>query len=168
MDTTWLPVPLHAAVVHLPIALTVLAPLVAVVALVAIRRHAPPRATWMVAIASLVLLIGSGFAAKETGEDEEDMVEKVVSEATLESHEEAADQFLVVTGVVLAVALAGLAGGGVGQMARITATIGTFALVWVGYNVGHSGGRLAYQEGAASAYRVGAATAGAPAGEHEQ
>jgi uncharacterized membrane protein len=168
MDSTWLPVPLHAAVVHLPIALTVLAPLVAVVALVAIRRQAPPRATWMVAIGTLVLLLGSGFAAKETGEDEEEIVEKVVAEATLESHEEAADQFLVVTGVVLAVALAGLARGRLGDVARVTATVGTVALVWVGYNVGHSGGRLAYQEGGASAYRVGAAPAGDLRGEHER
>lgn len=155
-----LPVPLHPLIVHLPIALTVLVPLFAVGTLWAVKRGAPPRRTWGITVALLAVLLGSGQLAKETGEDEEEAVEQVVGDAALETHEEAADVFMAVTGAVLLVAAAGLAGGQIGTVARVVATAGTVALVVVGYNVGHSGGALVYEHGAASAYSAGATGAG--------
>ena len=147
-----LPSPLHPLLVHMPIALTVLVPLFAIGALWAIRRGAHVRQAWGIAVALLALLLTSGWVALQTGQNEEEKVEGVVSESALERHEEAAEAFLIATGVVLLLASAGFARGRVGSVARGIATVGTVALIGAGYNVGHSGGALVYSEGAGMAY----------------
>jgi hypothetical protein len=152
MWTNLLPDPLHAAVVHLPMALAVLLPLAALVALVAIKRGAAPRPTWGVMVLMVALLIGSGLVAKETGEDGEDRVEQLVPETALEAHEEAADRFLVVGAVVLVLSLVGLRRDRLGGGARIAATLGTIAVLAAGWSVGHAGGELTYRYGGAAAY----------------
>ncbi|NOT08556.1 MAG: hypothetical protein HOP28_10170 [Gemmatimonadales bacterium] len=154
-----LPSPLHPLVVHMPIALTVLTPLFAIGALWAIRRGANYRRAWGMAVGSLALLVTSGWVALQTGEREEERVEQVVAETLIEGHEEAAETFLVASGVVLLVAAAGVVRGRTGAVARWVATIGTVALVAAGYKVGHSGGALVYGGGAGSAYATGAAAA---------
>lgn len=148
-----LPSPLHPLVVHLPIALTILAPLAALVSLYAIRRGANPLRTWGVTVGLLAMLTGSAWLALETGEREEEVVEPVVREANLETHEEAAEAFLLASGVVLLIAGAGLLRGSAGTWSRRVAAVATLGLVGAGWQVGHSGGALVYRDGAASAYR---------------
>jgi uncharacterized membrane protein len=155
-----LPDPLHPAVVHFPIVLAILAPVVAAGALWAIRRGADVRRAWGIAVLSLGALLVSAWAATQTGEQQEDRVERVVSEGAIHTHEEAAELFLFATLGVVAVAAVGLAGGGIGRAARVAGAAGTLALVGLGANVGRSGGELVYRHGAASAY-----TSGAPARE---
>jgi len=149
---SFLPTPLHPLIVHLPIAMTVLLPLFGLGALIAIRRGARVLPVWALATAMMALTLGSGLLAKETGEDEEDAVEQVVSEQSIETHEEAADAFILATGVVLVIAGAGFIRGGVGSTARAAAAAGTLVVLYMGYNVGHTGGQLVYRDGAASAY----------------
>ncbi len=149
---SFLPTPLHPLIVHLPIAMTVLLPLFGLGALIAIRRGGRVLPVWGLATAMIALTIGSGLLAKETGEDEEDAVENVVPRESLHTHEEAADAFLLATGVVLVIAGVGFVRGGVGSTARAVAAAGTLAVVGFGYNVGHTGGQLVYRDGAASAY----------------
>ncbi|MBL8998230.1 MAG: hypothetical protein JNL44_13030 [Gemmatimonadetes bacterium] len=146
------PNPLHPAVVHLPIALTVLVPAFAVGALVAIRRGARPVRAWGITTALLATLSLSAWVSLETGADQEDRVERVVTEQAIHSHEEAAEAFLALSLLVLVIAGAGLLNGRIGTGARLAATAGTLALIVAGYRVGHSGGALVYQHGAASAY----------------
>ena len=57
--------------------------------------------------------------------------------------------------VVLGIAGVGLTRGRIGQTARVVGTVGALALVVAGWQVGHSGGSLVYQHGAASAYTKG-------------
>jgi uncharacterized membrane protein len=147
-----LPDPLHPAVVHFPIVLAVLAPIFAAGALWAIRRGGRPSRAWGVATIVFALLAASSWVAVETGEQQEERVENVVSERPLESHEEAAELFLIATGAVLAVAALGLVRGTVGRVARIAAAAGSVALLGIGWNVGRTGGELVYRHGAASAY----------------
>lgn len=157
-----LPEPLHPAVVHLPMALVALLPVAAIVALWAIHRGARPLHAWAVPLAFAVLLTGSAWLALETGEQEEERVEEVVSESVLHEHEEAAERFLVLAGVLTLVAGVGLAGGTVGSAARILATVGTIGVLVAGVQVGSLGGELVYVHGAASAYtdaQVGSASA---------
>lgn len=160
-----LPNPLHAAVVHMPMALTVLVPIFAIGALIAVQRGARPLRTWGVAAAMFAVLSLSAWASLETGEDQEDTVEVVVPKAALKTHEEAADKFLWLSVGVLGIAAVGLLGGRIGTGARVLATIGSGVLLVAGYNVGHSGGQLVYQHGAASAYTtdsiIGAGSPGA-------
>jgi len=157
MLSNLLPSPLHPAIVHLPIALTILVPLFAVGALVAIRRGARPLVAWGITTALLSALAGSAWVSLETGEQQEDVVEAVVPERAFESHEEAAEAFLLLSVAVLGVASVGLLRNRAGSAARVVATVGTLALVVGGYRVGHSGGALVYTHGAASAYTSGTA-----------
>jgi uncharacterized membrane protein len=147
-----LPSPLHPLVVHMPIALTILLPLFAIGALIAIRRKARVRVAWGLTIAMLALLLGSGWAALQTGEIEEERVERFVNEDAVEEHEEAGKQFVYAAGAVLLLSGVGLIGGPTGAAARVVVTLATVALVGMGYNVGHSGGRLVYGGGAGQAY----------------
>jgi uncharacterized membrane protein len=167
MFDTILPYPLHPAVVHLPIALTLLVPLFAIGALVVIRRGTRPLRAWGLATALFATLSLSAWAAVETGEEADEQVEAVVAEAPLETHEEAAENFLRLSVIVLGVALVGLASGRAGQAGRIAATLGALVLVVAGWRVGHTGGALVYQHGAAAAYVIdstgAAGTSAAPA-----
>ena len=87
--------PLHALIVHMPIALTVLVPLFALLGLWLGRRVMKPHVAWAFPVGMLALLLASGVAADKTGEQQEDKVERVVPEAALERHEEAAAEVLV-------------------------------------------------------------------------
>jgi uncharacterized membrane protein len=154
------PNPLHPAVVHLPIALTLLVPAFAAVALVAIQRGARPLRAWGVTTALLALLSLSAWVSLETGEGQEERVEQVVPERAIDAHAAAAESFLALSLLVLAVAGVGLLNGKVGTAGRVTAAAGTIALLVAGYRVGHSGGALVYEHGAASVYVTGAAASG--------
>jgi len=157
--------PLHPVVVHFPIVLAVLLPISAAWALWAIRKGTTPRRAWSVPAAMAVALAVSALVAVKTGEAQDERVERVVAEQPLESHEEAAEIFLAVSsGLALLVAV-GLAGGRVGGVARGLGTAGAVGLVALAAYVGHSGGKLVYQYGAASAYTGAQARSSASGGE---
>lgn len=150
-----LPNPLHPAIVHFPVVLAVLLPLFAIGALWAIRRGARPRRAWGIPLAVAVALTVSAWGAVETGEEQDERVERVVTEQPLSAHEEMAETFLAGSAVLALIAAAGLIGGVVGRAARVTALLGSLALVAGAARVGHSGGELVYRYGAASAYASG-------------
>lgn len=161
-----LPDPLHPAVVHFPIVLTFLLPLVALGALWHARRNPGSRGAWMLTVALAGALTASAWMAVETGEGDEEGAEQVVPDAALESHEEAAERFLLLSAGVLLVAGAGLLRGRIGTGARLATTAGAFGLVVAGALVGHSGGELVYRHGAAAAHAQGN-PGGGTAGEIE-
>ena len=152
--------PLHPLVVHVPIVLTFLLPISVVAALLVIRKGTTPRRAWAVPVAVAAALAASAYVAVETGENEEERVERVVAEGALGGHEEAAERFLVLSGVLLLVAAAGFLPRTVGRAARLVTAAGAVGLVAAGVQVGHSGGTLVYREGAASAYATPGGTAG--------
>src|ERR671919_2863830 len=98
-----LPDPLHPVVVHFPLVLVALLPLFVAGALWAIRRGAAPGRAWLLPLGMAAALTASAFVALRTGEAEEERVEAVVAEAVLHPHEEAAERFLVMSGLLLAV-----------------------------------------------------------------
>ena len=145
-------IPLHPLVVHFPIVLSTLLPISVLVALWSIRKGATPRKVWAVPLALAAALTLSAFVATETGENEEERVEEVVARRAIHGHEEAAERFLMLSGVLLAVAAGGLLPRTAGRAARLVTAAGALGLVAAGVQVGHSGGTLVYREGAASAY----------------
>jgi uncharacterized membrane protein len=147
-----LPDPLHPAVVHFPIVLAFLLPIFALAAIWAIHRGSATARTWLVPVALSAALALSSWVAVQTGEGQEEKVEDIVPNAALDTHEEAAELFLTLSGVLVLVAGAGFLPGVAGRTARAAAALGAVGLVAVGANVGHSGGELVYKHGAASAY----------------
>ena len=145
-------IPLHPLVVHFPIVLAVLLPISVGIALVVIRKGATPRRVWSVPLALAAALTLSAWVATQTGETQEDRVERVVARGALHGHEESAERFLVLSGVLVLVAAAGLVSGTVGRAARLVTAAGAVGIVAAGAQVGHSGGLLVYRHGAASAY----------------
>ena len=145
---------LHPKIVHLPVALAVVVPLVAAAVVAAWRRGLMPRRTWLVVIGLQALLVGGGMVAMETGEIDEDQVKRVVAERHIESHEEAAERFVWGGAVILA--LMGFAAvrrhEEAAQRTATAAAAGTLVVLLLGYQVGAAGGSLVYEHGAASAY----------------
>lgn len=154
----------HPKLVHIPIALAVLMPLITCGLLLAWwRKWLPPRA-WFIAVALQAVLVASGLLALRSGEAEEDRVERVVPERFLEEHEEAAKLFVWSSGAVLAVMLlaSALAFRRTGHIAAAAATLGTFVVLGLGYRTGQAGGDLVYRHGAAQAYLGDAASPPTP------
>lgn len=153
--------PLHPFIVHFPIVLAVLLPLAALGALAYGIRSGGGRKSWAAVAALHALLILSAFLAVQSGGKDEERVERVLaSEAPLEAHEEAGELFLKVAGAALLLTALGLAPGALGLAGRGLGTLGAVGLLVLGIQVGHSGGKLVYTHGAASAH----VQAGTPAG----
>jgi uncharacterized membrane protein len=148
--------PLHPKIVHLPIALAVLMPVMSAGLLAAWWAELLPRRTWLIAVLLQGLLLASGVTALRTGQTEEDRVERVVAERLIESHEAAAERFVWAAGAVLLLAIVGatVPKDAYARRAAIATTLGTLLVLFLGYRTGEAGGRLVYQHGAADAYVV--------------
>ena len=144
----------HPKIVHLPIALAVLMPLISAGLLFAWVRGLLPRRTWIVALALQALLVGSSFVAMRTGESDEERVESVVTEALLEAHEEAAELFTwtASAGLLLFAAAFLLPRERFAVAAATAAAVASIVVLGLGYRVGNAGGELVYRHGAAAAY----------------
>lgn len=147
-----LPNPLHPAIVHFPVVLAFLLPISAAVAIWTIRKGARAARAWLVPLSIAAALTLSSWVSVETGENQDEKVERVVQEQPLETHEEAAEVFLTGSAVLLLIAAAGLVRGPIGKVFRVGTTVGAIALVGGAAYVGHTGGQLVYKYGAASAY----------------
>jgi len=147
-----LPDPLHPAVVHLPLALAVAMPLLAVAAVVAIRLRLLPARTWLAVVVLQAVLVGTSWLALETGEDQEERVEEVVAERHIEAHEEQAERFQVAGLVALVILGAGLLPGTAGVVGRGAGLVACLLGLAAALQVGRSGGELVYRYGAADAY----------------
>ena len=146
--------PLHPAIVHIPLGLAVVMPLLAAAAALSIWKGWVDKKVWIAVVVVQALIFGGALVAKETGEDQEEIVEKVVSEDAIHEHEEEAEGFIVVAGVTLAASAAALF---IPAETAVVALMGATVLLsvvvtGVGLSVGHSGGELVYVHGAAKAY----------------
>ncbi len=158
--------PLHPMIVHLPLALAVLMPLLAAGALLAWwREWLPGRRIWLIVLALQALLLATGVAALRSGEAEEDRVEAVVGEWILEAHEEAAEVFVTAAAVVLCLLLMPLVlpGEALRRGVAAAAAAATVVVAALAVSTGKAGGELVYQHGAAVVYQADAS--GPPASQ---
>jgi uncharacterized membrane protein len=147
----------HPKVVHVPVALAVLMPLIAGGVALAVWRDWIDRRAWLGVVLLQAVLVGSGGLAMNTGEREEERVERIVPETYIEAHEEAAEAFVwAAAGVLLVMALPlALPDSRARRAALLAGFLGSLVVFGFGYRAGEAGGALVYQHGAAQAYSVG-------------
>lgn len=156
--------PLHPVFVHVPIGIASILPLVLIYLLWGQRRGTLPATAWWIGVGLAALMAGGAVVAIRTGEAEEDRVERIVPEAALEAHEEAAEAFQVAAIATAALALLGALvkaakpSAGLRSVA-LAASIVALALV---VRAGHAGGLLVYEHNAGAAYLKPASDARAP------
>ncbi|HMR05065.1 MAG TPA: hypothetical protein PKA88_04795 [Polyangiaceae bacterium] len=145
---------LHPKIVHLPMALAVLMPLLAVGVWFAWHKQWLPKRTWWLVVAAQILLAASGFASMQTGEHDEERAERVVPERAIEQHEDAAKVFMAGSFVVLLLAGAVLLvrREEAARRVAVASAVGMFGVLALGVRVGQAGGALVYEHGAANAY----------------
>ncbi len=147
--------PLHPAVVHLPLGLALVLPFLAAGFAWALWTGRISTRAWITIVALQAVLLGGGLVAMNTGEHEEDRVESLVPHDAIEQHEELADQFIWATGATLLVGLMVLASGRRQRAARLLASatvIGTLVVAALAVGLGHAGGELVYRHNAGAAY----------------
>src|SRR5262245_2875991 len=93
--------PIHPAIVHVPLGLSVVIPIVATGLMVWLWRGRGNKAVWLLVIVLQVFVVGGGLLALRTGESDEERVERTVGERPLEAHEEAGKLFVATAGVAL-------------------------------------------------------------------
>ena len=157
--------PLHPAIVHLPLGLAFLMPALALGFGWALWTGRIRARGWVAIVALQAVLLAAGLVAMNTGEREEDRVEAVVPDAALETHEQYAEQFVWGTALTLGLtALVLLIPRPGARRAFAAATfVGTVVVMALAIRVGHAGGQLVYVHNAGSAYgpaRAASATAG--------
>jgi hypothetical protein len=152
--------PLHPAIVHIPLGLAFIVPLVALGVTLVLRRGAFPRRIWLLVVGLQAVVLTGGLAALRTGHHEEERVERVIDqEEPIHEHEEAAEAFVTAAGILFLVSAAGLAlrSDRSRRLLAAAATAGAFAVAGLAMRAGHLGGELVYTYGAAEAYGPSAA-----------
>lgn len=144
--------PLHPALVHLPLGLAVVMPVVAIGFGWALWSGAVRPRAWLAVVGLQVLLVGGGLVALRTGQADEERIEGTVTEAAIETHEEAAEAFLWLAGLGLVVLLpTAFSRRLVVVRAGVVAGVAMTLIVMVaGLRAGHAGGELVYVHGAAA------------------
>ena len=157
--------PLHPAIVHLPLGLAFVLPFVAVGLALAMWRKSVPRRAWAAAVALQAIVLAGGLAARWAGERDAQRVERVVGDPAIEAHEEAAEAFLWSAAIVLAVAGAALVvPARAAAPAAAAAALGTIAVAVLALGAGKAGGEIVYARGGAAAFAAPAGSAPDPGG----
>ncbi len=147
-----LPDPLHPAIVHFPIALALLIPVFSILGILAIRSDLLPRRVWWGVVLLQALLVGFAWLATETGENEEERVERVVERDLIHEHEEAAERLLLLAAIGLVPVGLGIWAGRRGAIGRLLHVLLALLVVEAAISTGRLGGELVYEHGAATAY----------------
>ncbi len=145
-------VPLHPALVHLPIGLAIILPFFFAVFLFMIYRGKMEAKQWWIPVILQLVLVFASFAALRSGESEEEHVEKAVPEAALEEHEEVAHYFFYLILITFLVSAGALKDTKVAGLLRSGAVVLSLATLGTGLYAGKLGGELVFKHGAADVY----------------
>jgi uncharacterized membrane protein len=160
--------PIHPAIVHVPLVLALLSPIVLIWIAWHAWRAGATRRTWAAALALQAAIVAGGLAALRTGEAEEHRVEAVVLEEHVEAHERRAQVFVVGAAAVLVLAGVGFAAPRVTRVLLPPTLLAAVVVALLGVITGHAGGELVYRHGAASVYQDGTPPPPAPREKHDE
>lgn len=149
-------VPLHPAMVHLPLALSILMPFLAFGVLRMIRSHWVTRKAWLMIVFLQALVFASGFAALRTGEHEEHQTVTYVGSERIGAHEQKARSFLWASAATLGIGVVSvfMLTGRFFFVLQLVLIAGTFVTAGLGVVTGKSGGELVYRFHAGDAYNA--------------
>lgn len=146
-------VPIHPLIVHFPIAITFILPVLIFVIAFLIKANKLTPKGWFIIVGLQMLVVATGYISLETGDTEGYRVEKVVSKKVISEHEEAAEIFVGSTVLTLALSIAAyFIRKEIGFAVKIGTALLTVVSCYLAYNTGTLGGALVYTHGAASAY----------------
>ena len=145
--------PLHSALVHVPLGLTVLAPII-LTGLFLYRKAEMAKKTWIFIILTQFIGAESAILAKEYAEQDEHIVESAISEQIIEEDEERAETFTSALIATLAISILAF------FIKKENYSFYFFSLtlffqilvVGLGHQVGSSGGELVYKYGATKTF----------------
>lgn len=154
-------VPLHPAIVHLPLGAALVVPLVALGLTVALWRGRWPTGVWSIVVGLQLLIVGGGWLSLRTGEEAEHVVRRALPEtrSAIHEHEERAEAFMGGAVAVLLLSAGVLVVQKKPALARgltVATTVGSLVVAGLGVNAGKAGGELVYEHNAASAYSTSA------------
>src|SRR5512140_891657 len=146
--------PLHPAVIHLPLGLAVILPLIVGAMAYALWREEIPRKAWALALALQGILVATVWAGMRAGAADLQKVQILVPAAQLQAHEAAAQALFAGSLVALLVYAAVFAFNSVvaRRTATIAAAVASVAVACLALWVGRAGGSLVYTYGAAEAH----------------
>lgn len=146
-------VPFHPVMVHFPIALAFIIPILILVFAFMIKSQKMTHQAWLVIIGLQIVTTVTGYVALESGENEEHAVEKVLDKKLIHHHEESAEIFVGSTVLALVISIAAFFLRKPIQF-YLQLAVCLIALIscYLVYQTGHSGGELVYRYGAANAY----------------
>lgn len=148
--------PLHPAIVHLPLALTFVLPALILVFIWAIRSGKMSREMWVVIVGLQLLITASGYLALETGETDEDKVAKVAGIVLVQTHEQTAEIFVGTTVVSLAVGVVAIFLQAQFQLyARLAVLVLSLLSCVFAFKTGEIGGEIVYAQNGASVHAAG-------------
>ena len=155
--------PLHPLFVHLPLTLAMIMPLLSGAIALAWWQGWLPRRAWLIAAVMQALFAFGTFAAMQTGEQDEEIAERVVSHDHIHEHEEAAERLLwsAVAGLLFALGAAVHQDDRKALALAVGATLAAATSVPLALHTGEEGGELVYEHGAANAFIKGAHKEGA-------
>lgn len=143
--------PLHPIVVHFPIVLGTLLPFLTILLWWAIKKWQWTPQVWALVSAVALVYTLSAVVAVQLGEEDEEKVEKIISEKVIEEHEEAAELIPWIAGTLFLISLGGLTVK-VPKQARLAMIVLSLVAVAPLINAGHTGGELVYKHGASVAH----------------
>ena len=154
-------VPVHPLIVHFPMVLTFILPVLIVILAYMIKVNKMTPKGWLIIIGMQLAVVISGYISLETGETEEHRVEKVVSKKLIHEHEEAAEIFVGVSVVALVLSIGTFfLRKELGFRVQMIVALITVVAGYLAYRTGLLGGELVYKHGAAEAYMIEAPAEG--------
>jgi uncharacterized membrane protein len=146
-------VPFHPIIVHFPLAITFLLPVLVLIFALMIKSNKMSQKAWLIIIGLQVLTTATGYISLESGEEAEEVAERVVQKKVIHEHEERAEIFVGSTVLALILSIAAFfLRKEIQYLVQLGICLVTLVSCFLAYRTGESGGELVYRYGAASAY----------------
>lgn len=144
--------PLHPALVHLPLGIAMIMPFLTGFVYYFIKKGKLPDNAWVITVFLQLFLVIGAFASLQSGERDEEFVEKVLSEELIEQHEDIGKIFMAISAITMIILAAGLMKSTPIPLLRIIGIAATLAVLGTGMYTGKLGGELVYAQGGARAF----------------